>query len=672
MINKDDLTTIDAVGQTFDHTSACQKLAREILERCRAEAADVNALHMGEDEAASSRADYRLPVDKAIMAIQLAYCVAPHFKCLSDLLSTTAFVMIRTATSEEALAVGHTLAEAVAHEGVRVSLNAHRGLREGDRFVVISDSAIRSSSGSLRAIADAAERCLPLFAFVSPDGDTPAVFTGVDLDLTLPKLTNQMLQLLFEASHNEVPSQLGNFALAEELTIDDLVSHVRRGRGAADCLAGLEKSVRARRVVQPASAILLDDLAGYGEAKTWGLELSADMNDWRKGLITWGDVDHRAVVLTGPPGTGKTSFATVLAATLRVPLVATSVAEWNGRDHLSGTLKGMQAIFDQAIAQAPCVLFIDELDGISSRNAVGGHYSEYWIQLVNRMLELVTKALLTEGIVIVGATNHVERIDPALLRSGRLDQVIRIELPDAEAIAQILQRYVGLSIAVPDLPDLAERLVGQSGADIEMLVRAAKAGARRAGRVFSVDDLNAQIKDPFEEMSPKDRRRIAVYRNGQKIVAQVLGLADMMPCHRHQNLRSLLGKGLSSQRLPTEQVCNDVLTVILAGRAAEEIVFGDVSLFGAGNSESDLATATAVARELELKTGFGEMGAVYLGDIEERSALSPAITAAVRRRIESALSRASSILLDNVGELDRSEGNAQQSRLDSERTQILH
>ena len=112
---------------------------------------------------------------------------------------------------------------------------------------------------------------------------------------------------------------------------------------------------------------MLDDLAGYGEAKTWGLELSADMTDWRKGLITWGDVDHRAVVLTGPPGTGKTSFATVLAATLRVPLVATSVAEWNGRDHLSGTLKGMQAIFDQAIAQAPCVLFIDELDGISSQ-----------------------------------------------------------------------------------------------------------------------------------------------------------------------------------------------------------------------------------------------------------------------------------------------------------------
>lgn len=201
------------------------------------------------------------------------------------------------------------------------------------------------------------------------------------------------------------------------------MAHVRRGRPAAECLSGLQQTVNPPKPESKTQTILLSDLAGYGWAKTWGLELAQDLELWRQGRLSWAEVDHRAVVLSGPPGTGKTSFATVLSATLRVPLIATSVAEWNARDHLSGALKRMQTVLEQA----PCVLFIDEIDGISSRSAVEGRYSEYWTQIVNRMLELVTIALATEGVVIVGATNHVDRIDPALTRSGRLDQIIQMK-----------------------------------------------------------------------------------------------------------------------------------------------------------------------------------------------------------------------------------------------------
>src|SRR5690606_31211065 len=134
------------------------------------------------------------------------------------------------------------------------------------------------------------------------------------------------------------------------------------------------------------------------------------------------------------------------------------------------------------------------------------------------------------------------------------------------------------------------------------------------GRVFSVNDLHAQVPEPDEGLSPRMRRRIAVYRNGQRIVAQVLGLADMVIDGQHQGLHQLLAKGLSEERHPTEQTCNDVICVVLAGRAAEEIVFGDVSTFGAAGPDSDLAAATAIAMEMELRAGFGEIGLVYLGD----------------------------------------------------------
>jgi ATP-dependent Zn protease len=340
----------------------------------------------------------------------------------------------------------------------------------------------------------------------------------------------------------------------------------------------------------------------------------------------------------------------VLAATLEVPLVATSVAEWNAHNHLSGTLKRMQAVFDEASAKSPCVLFIDELDGISSRLAIEGRYSEYWTQIVNRMLELTTETLGKEGVVIVGATNHPNRIDPALTRSGRLDQIIHIPLPDEEAIVGILQRYVGPSASSKDLQGLAPRLVGKTGADIEKLVRSAKAAARRAGRSFWIRDLQQQVPNPLDKLPPQVQRRIRVYRNGQRIVAEVLGLAEMIP-DRHSDLGQLLAKAVHQERFPTEQMCNDILAIIMAGRASEEIVFGDVSVFGSGVSESDLAVATTIAKDLEMRAGFGETGVIYLGGIEDWPHVPATLIASIRRRIEAALTRASTLLIDNVEQL---------------------
>ena len=128
------------------------------------------------------------------------------------------------------------------------------------------------------------------------------------------------------------------------------------------------------------------------------------------------------------------------------------------------------------------------------------------------------------------------------------------------------------------------------------------------------------------------------------------------------DLRGLLAKGLSEERFPTEQICNDVLAIIMGGRAAEEIVFGEVSVYGCGTDKSDLAIATSIAADLELKSGFGETGLIYFGISDQAPILPTAAVAGIRRRIESALARASALLLENREELEGGGGSSPLNR----------
>lgn len=642
-----------------------KELAREILARLHQRSADKLGLYADyADELdvafEKATADIKLPADRASYAVRLAYCLAERYPLLADLADTKAFIVILTPAHEDELAVGQVLADVLAVSGGRVSQNPPSfNLRGEDRYVVFSEEAGWQSRGSSRAVAEAAARRLPVFCIMSKGAKVPDAMAGADLTLALPPITSEMLTLIFEGVHDDTPVEVGQFKSVEKLTTEDLVAHIRRGRPTEDCLVGLKAVVASREFVPTANVVVLKDLAGYGVAKVWGLELAEDMDLWREGSLSWDEFDHRAVVLAGAPGTGKTSFAKVLASTLCLPLISTSVAEWHGRSHLSGTIKRMEEIFGQALAQAPCVLFVDELDSIADRNTLDDHYVEYWTQIINRMLELVAEVMDKEGVILVGATNYVDRIDPALLRSGRLDQVIQIELPDAEAIEDILCHYIGDGIAKSDLAAFAPRLAGRTGADIEKLVRDARAAARRAKHILSVEDLLNQLPDPMKGLPPQMRRRISVYRQGQKLVAQVLGLVEFTINEQHQDLRRLLAPGLTAERFPTEQFCDDVLTVMMAGRAAEELVFGDVSVYGSGAKDSDLAVATAIAREMELKAGFGEVGTVYLGEISDAQALTPTAIASVTRRVEAAVARASAVLLDNQDELERGNRSGQ-------------
>jgi len=189
--------------------------------------------------------------------------------------------------------------------------------------------------------------------------------------------------------------------------------------------------------------LFVETLAGYGPARGWALDLKADLLLWKQGKLRWDEMSTK-LLLSGPPGTGKTTFARALCNTLQVPLLATSVAHWLEPGYLGEVLRRMSGAFALAGDRAPTILFIDEIDNIGVRQGAGSrNYDDYWSSLINRMLELLDGASKTEGIIVVGATNLPERIDPALLRSGRLETHVQIPMPDMEALVGIIGHHLG-------------------------------------------------------------------------------------------------------------------------------------------------------------------------------------------------------------------------------------
>jgi ATP-dependent Zn protease len=358
------------------------------------------------------------------------------------------------------------------------------------------------------------------------------------------------------------------------------------------------------------------------------MELAVDLQAMRAGKLAWSDIDHKGLLLSGPPGTGKTTFAAALANEAGVPLVATSVADWTRADHLGVTQEKMRKAFVDAMAQAPSILFIDELDGIADRSNLSGHGAEYWTHVVNALLELLAGVEDRDGVVVIGASNHPHKIDAAILRAGRLDRHIGIPLPDLAALVQILRFHLHGDLTDADLKPVAASLLGQTGADVEAAVRRARGQARRRGRPLTVDDLREVIAADGL-MNAAHLQRVALHEAGHALVASLKGRRiEHAAIHQNGGVVSSSDEGAPMDIAQLEAT----MVVALAGRAAEEHVFGARAILAGG--EADLLKSTDIALMIETRLGLGQGGLMHLGVIAPfRLMLEPDIRRAVSERL---------------------------------------
>ncbi|MEO3998903.1 AAA family ATPase [Mesorhizobium sp. CAU 1732] len=403
--------------------------------------------------------------------------------------------------------------------------------------------------------------------------------------------------------------------------LDVVAVALRRGRPVTKAIDLMKKAMLPK--LRDFSGPTLDDLHGLGEAGDWGRELAIDLADWRSGKIGWEDVD-RGVLLSGPPGTGKTTFAGALARTCDVHLVLGSIGRWQAKGHLGDMLKAMRAAFDEARKNAPSIIFLDEIDAVGDREKFSDHNSQYCTEVVAALLECIDGVEGREGVVVVGACNHPHRLDAALLRAGRLDRHVRIPLPDQKGREGILRWHLQGLLPGANLSGIAARTDGWNGASLEQLVRQGRRRARRARRDLTLEDLVAEL--PVRVAIPEDlRRRSALHEAGHAVVCLVLDVGDLVSVTIASTLAPTVGElqdggGVFIRQRPmrerTRSQLLDDICLRLGGLAAEEVTLGDRSAGGGGGRGSDLYDATRSALTVEASYGLGE-GFAYLASEDE-------------------------------------------------------
>jgi cell division protease FtsH len=448
----------------------------------------------------------------------------------------------------------------------------------------------------------------------------------------------------------------------------------RQGLGG---LVNVGKS-KARVLVERETGVTFDDVAGVDEAKAELQELVSFLKDKDK----YGRLGARipkGVLLVGPPGTGKTLIAKAVAGEAGVPFFSISGSEFVEMFVGVGAAR-VRDLFEQARKAAPCIIFIDELDALGKARGIGtfgGHDEKE--QTLNQLLTELDGFDPREGIVLLGATNRPEVLDPALLRAGRFDRQVVLDRPARTGREAILKIHVKRIKLAPDvrLSDIAGITPGFTGADLANLVNeAAIVATRRGASEVSTADFTAAVERIVAGaerkgrlLQPREREVVAYHEMGHALAAAAIPSAD--PVHKVSIIpRSIGALGYTMQRptddryLLTMQELKDRMVVLLSGRAAESVVFGEISTGAA----DDLAKVTDIARQIV--TRFGMVEAVgqavlerksqtYLGDQtiggrekDYSEATAREIDLAVKQLIDEAYQRAKALLTERRALLD--------------------
>ncbi|MBK5570879.1 AAA family ATPase, partial [Ensifer sp. SSB1] len=397
----------------------------------------------------------------------------------------------------------------------------------------------------------------------------------------------------------------------------------------------------------------VEELAGYGKATEWALNLVDDISAWRDGSISWSDVDA-GLLLSGPPGCGKTLFASAVARSCGVAFLAASSAQWQARGHLGDMLKAMRTTFRNAIDVAPAILFLDEFDSFGSRKLLRGDHASYGLQVINALLELLDGANGREGVVVIAATNRPDDIDEALLRPGRLDRHIAVEMPDREAREQILSAHVGFALPANELRTIALATGGYSGAALRQLVRDARRIARRQSRPVSGSDFLA-IVPPRAPFDRRERWPVCIHEAGHAIVGLALGIGEVEAIvvarqagHRDGSIAHVEWRR-PAVRNRTLQAYRDEIAMVLAGRAAERVLLNTCYDGSGGMEGSDLHRASDLATILIAAHGVQSLGFTSVSSARELDELrrsDPVLRRRVERLLAEELARAEQMVQD--------------------------
>ncbi|MBR0749972.1 AAA family ATPase [Bradyrhizobium japonicum] len=421
------------------------------------------------------------------------------------------------------------------------------------------------------------------------------------------------------------------------LDFHDVVSGFRAGSSSYEIVERLQRS--ARRLASPRDDRLPDlvDAVEYGPARDWGLRLGHQFSDYQNHRIQWNEVGANAL-FGGDPGLGKTFFARILAHHLGISLIPTSISEIfaTSAGYLDSIIKSVREVFARAEASAPAAILWDELDALPSRVNLNDRNSSWWTPVVGEFLLLLDSAVSSrrKGVFVWAATNHPHRIDPALLRPGRLDRVIHFEAPGPDGIASIARHHLAGELAGVDLTEIGQLGLGRTPAEIAAAVKSARSAARAAGRRLEYNDL-VEALAPRAHVDDATLRRIAIHEAGHAVIAIALDVDEVVAIDVAGDAGAF-GRTVLRRRggIELRASIENRTVAQLGGRAAEALIYnGDCAANAGGDPTSDLALATEAAAALRVSMGLGDAGGLaYLGDAAsalEMLRLDPTLRAAV-------------------------------------------
>lgn len=465
----------------------------------------------------------------------------------------------------------------------------------------------------------------------------------------LPDIDNGLVAALIRrVCRGRLPKRFDELDVSV-LDFDEVGALVAPNTSATATLQRLADAIDKKRKPPAPSAQLPDfvEAVEFGEAHGWGLQLKQDLDDYRRGVLGWEDVD-RGVLLHGPPGGGKTLYAKALANFLGVPLVQLNMSNlFSTSGYLDAVVRGQRQAFEDAKSKKPCLMFIDEIDQVPDLDRTSDRNRDYWsVVVADLLMALDGNDAGREGVVVIGATNRPNAIAPALKRPGRLEREIYLGPAGPDGIARIIRFHGGPTLADADLGVAAQICHGRrmTAAEVMEMARSARRIARKNGRPTMIDDVMEALLSS-DDWPAEAMRRISIHEAGHCLVGLLMTPESLSSVSLSIDHGSFTSFDMSKSRIVTADVLRRHLLVLLGGRQAELLFFGDIGTGSGGSRNSDLGKASALSAAMLTSYGFeAPTWRAEPDDVYDLLGLDPILRAAVQSDLVTAATEVDAML----------------------------